>query len=133
MKFTLILAGCTVLSLLTACTTTSTITALQRDAYLQQFIGRSSQYIQAHLDLSRLGYRQVHAPVRNSQTLTYTVIRPVRIPVPIAPHPAGTGPGAVPIQVTPPAQSYDVKLQCRITFLLKAQIATAVSSTGPTC
>ncbi|MDD2947129.1 MAG: hypothetical protein PHG15_15440, partial [Acinetobacter sp.] len=122
-----------VFSLLTACTTTSTTTAMQRDAYLQQFIGQTSQSIQAKLDLTRIGYQLVLAPVANDQTLTYTVIRPVTIPVPMAQNPADINAGHIPIQVTPRAQSYDVNLQCKIIYRLEHNIATSVHYTGHTC
>ena len=132
MKFTLILVCCTALSLLNACSTTSS-TAAQRDAYLQQFIGQSSQLIDQTLDLKRLGYQQISEPERSAKQLSYVVQRPITIPLPVAQFPA-TGTGTVPIPVSvSPAGGYDVKLQCKITFLLKDNIATAVRTTGRTC
>ncbi|WP_425915901.1 hypothetical protein [Acinetobacter sp. TSRC1-2] len=133
MKFTLILGCCTAFGLLTACTTTSTTTAMQRDAYLQQFIGQSSQTIQANLDLGSIGYQQVLSPTVDDQTLTYTVIRPITIPVPMAQNPADIDSGAIPIQITPRAQSYDVNLQCKIVYHLEQNIAKSVHYTGRTC
>jgi len=133
MKFTLILVCCTALSLLSACSTTSSTTAAQRDAYLQQFIGQSSQLIDQTLDLKRLGYQQISEPERSAKQLSYVVQRPITIPLPVAQFPA-TGTGAVPIPVSvSPAGGYDVKLQCKITFLLKDNIVTAVRTTGRTC
>lgn len=132
MKFTLILVCCTAFSLLNACSTTSPTTA-QRDAYLQQFIGQSSQLIDQTLDLKRLGYQQISGPERSAKQLSYVVQRPITIPLPVAQFPA-TGTGTVPIPVSvSPASGYDVKLQCKITFLLKDNIATAVRTTGRTC
>ncbi|WP_312326540.1 hypothetical protein [Acinetobacter sp.] len=132
MKFTLILACCTALGLLSACTTTFSTTA-QRDAYLQQFIGQSSQLIDQILDLKRLGYQQISGPERSAKQLSYVVQRPITIPLPVAQFPA-TGTGTVPIPVSvSPTGGYDVKLQCKITFLLKDNIATAVRTTGRTC
>lgn len=130
MKFTLILGCCTAFGLVTACTTTPTI---QRDAYLQQFIGQSSQAIQANLDLGSIGYQQVLSPTVNDQTLTYTVIRPMTIPVPMVQNPADIDSGAIPIQITPRAQSYDVNLQCKIIFRLENNMAKSVYYTGRTC
>ncbi len=133
MKFTLILVCCTALSLLSACSTTSSTTAAQRDAYLQQFIGQSSQLIDQTLDLKRLGYQQISEPERSAKQLSYVVQRPITIPLPVAQFPA-TGTGTVPIPVSvSPAGGYDVKLQCKITFLLKDNIVTAVRTTGRTC
>lgn len=132
MKFTLILVYCTALSLLSACSTTLSTTA-QRDAYLQQFIGQSSQLIDQTLDLKRLGYQQISEPERSAKQLSYVIQRPITIPLPVAQFPA-TGTGTVPIPVSvSPAGGYDVKLQCKITFLLKDNIATAVRTTGRTC
>ncbi|MGB8696104.1 hypothetical protein [Acinetobacter sp.] len=136
MKFTLILGCCTAFGLVTACTTTpttTTTTTMQRDAYLQQFIGQSSQAIQANLDLGSIGYQQVLSPTVNDQTLTYTVIRPMTIPVPMAQNPADIDSGAIPIQITPRAQSYDVNLQCKIVYYLEQNIAKSVHYTGRTC
>ena len=133
MKFTLILVCCTALSLLSACSTTSSTTAAQRDAYLQQFIGQSSQLIDQTLDLKRLGYQQISGPERSAKQLSYVVQRPITIPLPVAQFPA-TGTGTIPSPVSvSPAGGYDVKLQCKITFLLKDNIATAVRTTGRTC
>lgn len=132
MKFTLILACATALGALSACSTTSS-TASQRDAYLQQFIGQSSQLIDQTLDLKRLGYQQISGPERSANQLSYVVQRPISIPLPVAQFPAA-GTGTVPIPVTvSPSEGYDVKLQCKITFLLKDNIATAVRTTGRTC
>lgn len=133
MKFTLILGCCTAFGLVTACTTTPTTTPMQRDAYLQQFIGQSSQAIQAKLDLGSIGYQQVLSPTVNDQTLTYTVIRPMTIPVPMAKNPADIDSGAIPIQIAPRAQSYDVNLQCKIVYYLEQNIAKSVHYTGRTC
>ena len=132
MKFTLILVCCTALSLLSACSTTSSTTAAQRDAYLQQFIGQSSQLIDQTLDLKRLGYQQVSGPELSAQQLSYVVQRPVAIPLPVAQFPAAGGAVPIPVPVSP-SGGYDVNLQCKITFLLKDNIATAVRTTGRTC
>ena len=134
MKFALILGCCISFSLLTtACTTTSQTTAMQRDLYLEQFIGQSSQYIQANLDLTRLGYQQVQSATVTPNRITYTVIRPIAIPLSIPQSIAGSQPGAVPIQVNSNPERYDVHLQCIIVFTLENQIAKSVHYTGRTC
>ena len=121
------------MSLLYGCSTSPTTSAQQRDAYLQQFIGQTSQSILARLDLNSIGYQQVLAPIANDQTLTYTVIRPVSIPLPMAQNPADIDAGNIPVPVTPRAQSYDVNLQCKIIYRLEHNIATSVHYTGHTC
>ena len=134
MKFALILGCCISFSLLTtACTTTSQTTAMQRDLYLEQFIGQSSQQIQANLDLTRLGYQQVQSATVTPNRITYTVIRPIAIPLSIPQSIAGSQPGAVPIQVNSNPERYDVHLQCMIVFTLENQIAKSVHYTGRTC
>lgn len=111
---------------MTGCTHSPTTTPTEREAYLQQFIGQSSQFIDQNLDLKRLGYQQVSGPILSARQLSYVVQRPISIPLPSA----GNGPVPIPIS---PADSYDVDLQCKITFLLKNNIATAVRTSGRTC
>ena len=123
----------TTVCVLYGCATSPTTTAQQRDAYLQQFIGQTSQSIQAKLDLSSIGYQQVLSPAVDAHTLTYTVIRPITIPMPMAQNPADIDSGAVPIQITPRAQSYDLNLQCKIVYRVEQNIAKSVHYTGRTC
>ena len=121
------------LLLLSACTNTPTLSQAERDAYLQQYIGQSSQTIYANLDLSKLGYQQVNEPVLSAGQLVYIVQRPVALPLSVAQHPVA-GTGTVPIPVThSPSRGYDVNLQCKIVFELKDNIAQAVKYTGRTC
>lgn len=133
-KGTSLVLGLSILLLgLSGCAQTPTISQTDRETYLQQFIGQSSQYINRNLDLKRLGYQQISEPELSSQQLSYVVERAVTVPLPIAQFPtAGTGTVPVPVTVSP-ASGYDVNLQCKITFLLKDNIATSVSLTGRTC
>ena len=127
----LVLPG--MLLLLSACMHMPTLSQAERDAYLQQYIGQSSQTIYANLDLSKLGYQQVNEPVLSAGQLVYIVQRPVALPLSVAQHPVA-GTGTVPIPVThSPSRSYDVNLQCKIVFELKDNIAQAVKYTGRTC
>jgi hypothetical protein len=121
------------LSLIFGCAYSPTTPLQQRDLYLQQFIGQSSQNIQKHLDLTRLGYQQVQPTVVDENSLTYSVIRPIAIPLSIPQNLAGSEPGAVPIRVHSSAEHDDVRLQCKIIFLLDNHIAKSVHYTGPTC
>lgn len=133
-KGTSLVLGLSILLLgLSGCAQTPSISQTDRETYLQQFIGQSSQYIDRNLDLKRLGYQQISEPELSSQQLSYVVERAVTVPLPIAQFPAA-GTGTVPVPVTvSPASGYDVNLQCKITFLLKDNIATSVSLTGRTC
>lgn len=125
----------TILLLLISCTSSPTLSTAQREAYLQQFIGKSSQDIRTQLNLNQIGYQQAHAPVLSPNRLTYTVARAISIPVPMAQNPAmGLGAGTVtPIPVSSATQSYDVQLNCHISFILEHDIAKAVQMTGHTC
>ena len=118
--------------LLCGCAATPTMSAAERENYLQRFIGQSSASIQANLNLENLGYKNASSPVLSDNRLTYTVLRPVSIPIPIAQNPAlGSGAGTVvPIQ---PAQRYDTDLTCQISFQLEQGIAKAVYMSGRTC
>jgi len=122
------------LLLLHGCAASPSMNAMQREAYLQQFIGKSSAEIRAQLDLSRIGYQQVNPPVLSASGLTYTAVRAISIPLPMAQNPAlGMGAGsAVPVPGTA-ANSYDVNLSCQIRFQLEQNIAKAVQLTGRTC
>ena len=133
-KGTPLVLGLSILLLgLSGCAQTPTISQTDRETYLQQFIGQSSQYIDRNLDLKRLGYQQISEPELSSQQLSYVVERAVTVPLPISQFPAA-GTGTVPVPATvSPASGYDVNLQCKITFLLKDNIATSVSLTGRTC
>ena len=122
------------LLLLHGCASSPSMNAMQREAYLQQFIGKSSDDIRAQLDLSRLGYQQLRAPELRGNALIYTAARAISIPVPMAQNPAlGMGAGtAIPVPGAA-AQSYDVHLHCRISFRLERNIAKEVQLTGRTC
>lgn len=132
MSFVHSVACLSLFALLGGCASLPT-TAQQRDAYLQQFIGHSSQSIQQQLDLSQLGYQHMKPAVLQAHTLTYTVIRPISIPIPMAQNPISIAAGTIPIPVTPSAQQYDAALECKIIFNLENNIAKSVYYTGRTC
>lgn len=118
---------------LTACSSHPPQSSLSRDAYLQQFVGQSSDYILTHLCLSKMGYQQVSLVEQTKQALRYQVIRPVRIPIPTAQHPT-TRIGAVPLNMGIPShESYDLALSCYIIFHLEHNIATSVSYSERNC
>ena len=119
--------------LLSACQSTSRSPQIDRDAYLEQFLGQSSQSIRSRINLKQLGYQQVSSPIVNEHELSYIVQRPVAIPLPVAQFPvAGTGVVPIPIHVSA-SSGYDYNLICKISFKLKNNIAEAVQYTGRTC
>ena len=118
---------------LVACSSNPPHSTLNRDAYLQQFVVQSSTYILSHLQLSQIDYQQVGTVEQTKRALRYQVIRPVRIPIPMAQHPT-TGIGAVPLNMGIPShESYDVALTCDLYFRLQQGIATAVYVSGQRC
>ena len=116
-----------------ACTTTPTTSSYERQRYLESFIGKSSQTIQAQLNLSQLGYQNISPGQLHPDRLSYRVARPMSIPLPMADNPAmGLG-GANAVPIPSGNNRYDVDLSCLIEFSLKNNIATDVRFTGRTC
>lgn len=102
--------------------------------YLQPYIGQSASSIQQQLDLRPLGLQTLAQPQNQNNQLVYTVIRPVRIPIPIA-QSAEMGAQNIPIQSMGNAGSaYDLNLQCKIIFELdQQQIARSIRYEGKAC
>ena len=102
--------------------------------YLQPYIGQSASSIQQQLDLRPLGLQTLAQPQNQNNQLVYTMIRPVRIPIPIA-QSAEMGAQNIPIQSMGNAGSaYDLNLQCRIIFELdRQQIARSIHYKGKAC
>ena len=85
------------------------------------------------MQLSQIGYQQLGTAQATPQLLHYRIIRPVRVPIPMAQHPT-TGIGAVPLNIGIPShESYDVALTCDLYFRLQQGIATAVYVSGQRC
>ena len=102
--------------------------------YLQPYIGQSASSIQQQLDLRSLGLQTLNQPQNQHNQLVYTVIRPVRIPIPIA-QSAEIGAQNILIQNMGNAGSaYDLNLQCKIIFELdQQQIARSIRYEGKAC
>ena len=102
--------------------------------YLQPYIGQSASSIQQQLDLRSLGLQTLNQPQNQHNQLVYTVIRPVRIPIPIA-QSAEMGAQNILIQNMGNAGSaYDLNLQCKIIFELdQQQIARSIRYEGKAC
>ena len=102
--------------------------------YLQPYIGQSASSIQQQLDLRSLGLQTLNQPQNQHNQLVYTVIRPVRIPIPIA-QSAEMGAQNILIQNMGNADSaYDLNLKCHIIFELdQQQIARSIRHEGKAC
>ena len=102
--------------------------------YLKPFIGQSASSIQQQLNLRSLGLQTLNQPQNQHNQLVYTVIRPVRIPIPIA-QSAEMGAQNILIQNMGNADSaYDLNLQCKIIFELdQQQIARSIRYEGKAC
>ncbi len=105
------------------------------NAYLQQFIGQNSTDIQKNLDFKALGYKMSHEVEVSQDTLSYTILQPLNIPM------SGVNPTVVPdatgIPVirynTSATPTYDIHFNCKITFKFKDEIAQSVQYLGKAC
>lgn len=112
--------------------------SIQLQDYLQPYIGQSAQNIQQNLNLNDLGFQTLKHPQMTTNTLTYTVLRPINIPIPIAESISGSGPnmgGSVRLNsASSRQQSYDVNFYCHIIFELdQQQIARSIRYEGKAC
>ena len=100
--------------------------------YLQPFIGQSATIIQQQFDLKPLGFQTIAQPIKQSNQLIYTVIRPIRIPITQS---AELGAQNIPIQSASNTDStYDLNLKCHIIFELdQQQIARSIRHEGKAC
>lgn len=100
--------------------------------YLQLFIGQSATIIQQPFDLKPLGFQTIAQPIKQSNQLIYTVIRPIRIPIAQS---AELGAQNIPIQSAGNTDStYDLNLKCHIIFELdQQQIARSIRYEGKAC
>ena len=117
--------------IISACQSPSNTQAIDKDAYLQQFIGQSSQNIRSRLNLKQLGYQTFDPPIFKDNQLTYNVqrqmtasLRKTRFPI------AGTIP--IPLQTNTPYNT-DANAICTIQFQFQNNIAKSVSYQGPAC
>lgn len=122
------------LGLLTACQNTPT-RPVSLDEHLQRYIGSSSQDIRNNLDFKALGYSVSKQVIQNESQLSYTILRPLSIPLAGSVAPVEIGPSGVPIirheMVNTP--TYDINFNCKVTFKLENNIATSIQYVGRAC
>ena len=105
------------------------------DEYLQQFIGSSRSEIQQNLDFKALGY-QTSKNIQSTPTeLSYTILRPLNIPMAGANATIGSNAMGAPViryhmTATP---TYDINFSCKVTFKLKDGIAQSIQYLGKAC
>ncbi|MCH7330098.1 hypothetical protein [Acinetobacter modestus] len=117
--------------ILQACTTPGWQSVKLQD-YLEPYIGQSADHIQQNLNLRSLGFQTLKQAQKTNQDLTFTVLRPISIPIP---QDMGTSINGSRISsgVTY-SQSYDVKFYCHIIFELdQQQIARSIRYEGKAC
>jgi len=120
----LILQGCA----------TAGLQSVKLPDYLQPYIGQSADQIQKNLSLRTLGFQTLKQPKKTEQTLTFTVLRPINIPVPITQVYGGDIGGARLGSTTTSQYSYDVNFYCHIIFDLdQQQIARTIRYEGKAC
>ena len=122
--FTALLAGCQ----------TSTTRQVNLEEYLQQFIGSSSSDIQKNLDFKALGYQTTKDVQSSDSALSYTILRPVSIPMPGNATVGTNSMGAPVIRYdTTAIPTYDINFNCKVTFILKDGIAQSIQYLGKAC
>lgn len=132
-KIQIITLSLSILSLV-ACQTPSMRTQ-NLDAYLQNFIGQSSDVIQQNLNFKTLGYQTSQHVEQTKNQLIYTILRPIYIPV------AGSNAsissnamGAPMIRYdTASTPHYDVNFNCKVVFNLENGIAKSINYYGKAC
>ena len=123
------------LSGLMACQTTQPTSYMQLDQYLGRFIGQSSDHIRSHIDFKALGYQVNATPENTDQRLSYTILRPINIPMINGSTAVTINSNGVPVIRSEPssAQSYDIHFNCTVVFQLKNHIAQSVQYFGKAC
>ena len=105
------------------------------DQYLQQFIGKTSTEIQSNLNFKAMGYQVSDKIQTSNSTLSYTILRPINIPM--AGGNATVGPNAMGMPVirydTMGTPSYDINFNCKVTFQLKDGVAESIEYLGRAC
>ena len=128
----LIIVG--LLGSLTACQSMPT-RPVSLDEHLQRYIGSSSQDIRNNLDLKALCYSLSDQIIQTKSQLSYTILRPLSIPLAGSVAPVEIGPSGVPIirheMVNTP--TYDINFNCKVTFKLENNIATSIQYVGRAC
>ena len=122
------------MALLSACQTSQPTDYMQLDKYLKSFIGQDSQKIQQEIDFKSLGYKANPTPQLTDSILSYTILRPVTIPVAISPT-VGVNAAGVPVIRNDPssAPTYDINFNCKVIFNLKNNIAQSIDYYGKAC
>ncbi|RSN78496.1 hypothetical protein [Acinetobacter haemolyticus] len=117
--------------LLQGCTTPGWQSVRLQD-YLQPYIGQSADDIQQKLNLKDLGFQTLKQPKKTTDTLTYSILRPINIPIPADMGTSLDG-SRLSTKVTY-NQSYDVNFYCHIIFELdQQQIARSIRYEGKAC
>ena len=125
MSISLLLAGCQ----------TSATRQVNLEEYLQQFIGSSSSDIQKNLDFKALGYQTTKDVQSSDSALSYTILRPLSIPMAGSNATVGTNAMGAPVirYDTTAIPTYDINFNCKVTFILKEGIAQSIQYLGKAC
>lgn len=105
------------------------------NAYLQQFIGQNSADIQKALNFKALGYKVSQTVKSTDEELSYTILRPLSIPVSGGNATVGANAMGTPVirYDTMAMLNYDVNFNCTVTFILKNEIAQSIAYSGKAC
>ena len=105
------------------------------DEYLQQFIGKSSTEIQSNLNFKAMGYQVSDKIQTTNNALSYTILRPINIPMAGGNATVGSNGMGMPVirYDTMGTPSYDINFNCKVTFKLKDGVAESVEYLGRAC
>lgn len=103
--------------------------------YLQQFIGQKSTDIQSNLNFKALGYKVSQEIKATDNELSYTILRPLSIPLSGSNATLGADAMGAPIihYSMTGHLNYDINFNCTVTFKLRSGIAESIQYLGRAC
>ena len=117
---------------LTGCTTTPNIQQ-ELTPYLNQFLGKTVTDVKSTINFSQFNVKTTEKPILSNQSLTYRIVRSVKIPIPSYVPMSTGGTQSTTIQAGSLAESYDVNFYCDVKFNLSKDIVTNWSYSGKAC
>ncbi|WP_425915899.1 hypothetical protein [Acinetobacter sp. TSRC1-2] len=98
---------------------------------LQQYVGQTAAQVRSQLDLSKIGFKTTQGPIQTVESLSYTIVRDMNIPMgtPNISHSISMG---APMP-TPSNGGYNIEMKCQVWFNLKDEIVQSIRYTGRAC
>lgn len=98
---------------------------------LQQYVGQTAEQVRSQLDLRAMRFRTTQEPIQTVESLRYTIIRDMNIPIgtPNISHSISMG---APMP-TPSNGGYNIEMKCQVWFNLKDEIVQSIRYSGRAC